>query len=145
METKILKPGQGPKINVIGDHQTVRLTGEDTDGKFALIESNNPPGVGVPPHRHANEDEMFHVVEGEMTFTVGDETVLALAGTTVFLPRNVLHSFMTSGTTATKAMIMVFPAGCEKMFAELGQLPEGPPEMQKVLEICGRYGITFEL
>jgi len=143
MEPKILAAGSGRVINVIGDNQIVKLTGEDTGGAFALIEQSNPAGVGVPMHVHANEDELFHVVEGSMEFTTQGKTHVATAGTSVFLPRNIPHSFVTVGDVQVKTLLMVFPAGAEKMLYELNDLPAGPPDMEKVLEICGRYGVTF--
>jgi quercetin dioxygenase-like cupin family protein len=142
MKARILAPGEGRAWIVIGDNQTVRLTGEETNGAFCLVEQTNPSGVGVPMHVHANEDEMFHIVEGEMEFEVGGEKITATAGTTVYLPRGVPHAFITRGET-TKSMVMTFPSGAEKMFEELSNLPDGPPDMEKVLEICGRYGVTF--
>ena len=143
METKVLAPGSGQSLNVIGDNQVVRLTGEDTGGAFALIEQHNPPGVGVPMHLHENEDELFHIVEGSMEFTTQGKTHVATAGTSVFLPKNIPHSFVTVGDAPVKTLLMVFPAGAEKMFHELNDLPAGPPDMEKVVEICGRYGVRF--
>ena len=61
----------------------------------------------------------------------------------VFLPRNVPHAFVTVGPGITRSTVSAFPAGIELMFYELGGLPPGPPDMAKVLEICGRYGIRF--
>jgi hypothetical protein len=40
-------------------------------------------------------------------------------------------------------LVMVFPAGAERMFLELNELPAGPPDMAKVLEICGRFCVSF--
>jgi len=37
-----------------------------------------------------------------------------------------------------------FPAGIEFMFTELAELPEGPPDFEKVAEICGKHGISFD-
>jgi quercetin dioxygenase-like cupin family protein len=143
MEAKILPPGSGQVLNVIGDNQTIRLTGEDTGGLFALVEQANPPGVGIPSHIHENEDELYHVLEGSITFKVQDKVVTATAGTSIFLPRNVPHEFMTVGEVPARTLLMVFPAGAERMFVELSELPAGPPDMAKVLEICGRFGVTF--
>ncbi len=143
MEAKILPPGSGQVLNVIGDNQTIRLTGKDTGGLFALVEQANPPGVGVPSHLHENEDELFHVLEGTVEFKVQDKLVTATAGTTVFLPRGVPHEFMTVGDVSARTLLMIFPAGGEQMFSELNELPAGPPDMAKVLEICGKFGVTF--
>jgi quercetin dioxygenase-like cupin family protein len=143
MEPKIVPPGSGRVLNVLGDNQTLRLTGAETGGTFALVELNNPPGVGIPMHLHKNEEEMFHVLEGEMEFTVADKSVIATAGTTVFLPRDVPHEFKVVGEVPAKALVTVVPAGIEDMFQELSELPAGPPDMEKVLAICERHGVIF--
>jgi quercetin dioxygenase-like cupin family protein len=143
MNAKILLSSDGLRLNVIGDNQSIRLTSEDTGGAFTLIEQHNDPGVTVPMHVHAREDETFHVVEGQMTFTVGDKQIVADAGTTVFLPRGVPHSFTSSGTEKSKVILILSPAGLERMFLELNDLPPGPPDFGKITEICGKYGITF--
>jgi quercetin dioxygenase-like cupin family protein len=74
---------------------------------------------------------MFHVLEGEMEFTVADKSVIATAGTTVFLPRDVPHEFKVVGEVPAKALVTVVPAGIEDMFQELSELPAGPPDMEK--------------
>jgi quercetin dioxygenase-like cupin family protein len=143
MKPKVVPAGEGRRQTVLGDSQLVRLTGADTGGAFTLVEQTNPPGVGVPLHVHANEDEVFHVLEGAMDFTVGGQTIRAEAGAVVFLPKTVPHAFVTVGPGITRTTVTAFPAGIEHMFEELGALPPGPPDMAKVFEICGRHGIRF--
>ncbi|MFL6085518.1 MAG: cupin domain-containing protein [Mycobacterium sp.] len=46
-----------------------------------------------PPHRHRREDEIFCVLEGEYEFVVGDRTIPATAGSVVYGPRNIPHTF----------------------------------------------------
>lgn len=141
---KVVQAGQGKRQNVLGDNQRVLLTGEDTGGSYALIEDCNPPGVRIPLHLHRNEDEMFYVVDGQVEFRVGGEVVKATAGTTVHLPRNTPHAFAITGDAPAKMLIMVAPAGLEKYFEELSQLPpNAPPDMEKIAAISARYGIEF--
>lgn len=136
--------GEGQRLNVLGDNQRVILTGEDTGGKYALIENFNPPGIGIPLHLHQNEDETFHVLEGEVEFQLGDEVVQAIAGTTVYLPRNTPHAFTIVGEAPAKMLIMLMPAGLEKYFEELSQLAsDTPPDMEKLMAISARYGIEL--
>lgn len=142
-EPKIVRDNEGKTLNVLGDMQTFKLTGEDTDGLFTLIEEHNDPGVAIPPHIHENEDEVFKVVEGEMELTVGGKTTLLKAGDLAFGPRGVPHSWKIVGNTKAKVFLSVFPAGIENMFEELGTLPPGPPDFPKIVEICGRYGVRF--
>jgi len=135
-------PGEGERLSVLGDQQTVKLDGAQTGGAFTLIEQKNAPGVAVPPHFHTQEEEIFYVVEGEMEFTLADKKIRAAAGTTVFLPRGITHSFKTMESGA-RALVMMFPSGIEKMFRELDALPSGPPDFSQVTSICKRYGIHF--
>lgn len=134
--------GEGGQLRVLGDQQTVKLEGAQTGGAFTLIEQNNPPGVAVPAHFHTQEDEAFYVLEGEMEFTLSDKKIRAGAGTTVFLPRGITHSFKVLESGA-RALVMTFPSGIEKMFRELDALPAGPPDFAQVTSICKRYGIHF--
>ena len=143
LKPKIVRNDEGKTINVIGDLQTFKLTGKDTNGLFTLIEEENEPGTGIPPHVHENEDEVFKVVEGEMELTVGEKTTILKAGDLAFGPRGIPHSWKIIGDSKAKVILSVFPAGIEDMFEELGKLPPGPPDFPKVAEICGRYGVKF--
>src|SRR5215469_8357115 len=77
-----------------GHLMTFLATAEDTQGQFALIEAVARRGDVPPPHIHHREDETFYVLEGEMTFSVGGQTIKATPGTIVSLPRDVAHSFV---------------------------------------------------
>ncbi|RNC92562.1 MAG: cupin domain-containing protein [Allomuricauda sp.] len=143
VDPKIMRADEGKKVNVIGDQQTFKLTGEDTDGQFTLIEEVNPPGTMIPPHVHTKEDEVFKVLEGQLEVTVGDQTTILNAGDLAFAPRNVPHSWKVIGDQNCKTILSAFPSGIEIMFEELGGLPPGKPDFAAVAEICGRYGITF--
>ena len=74
-------PPQGRTIGVVGDVYRFLATGEDTNGKYAMWEAIVPPGGGPPPHVHSREEEGFFILEGEITFTVNGEKVVAKAGT----------------------------------------------------------------
>jgi quercetin dioxygenase-like cupin family protein len=143
LNPKIVRNNEGKVVNVIGDKQTFKLTGKDTNGLFTLIEEENDPGTGIPPHVHEKEDEVFKVLEGEMELTVGDTTTILKAGDLAFGPRGIPHSWKIVGNSKAKVILSVFPAGIEDMFEELGTMPLGPPDFPKVVEICDRYGVKF--
>ena len=131
---------------------TFLATGEDTRGQFALMEQVARRGNVPPRHIHHREDETFYVVEGEMTFSVGDETIKATAGSMVFAPRDVAHSF-TIDSEQVRMLVMVAPAGAEGFFkacsvpAPSMTLP--PPaetpysEIQKMMALAPTYGFEF--
>jgi quercetin dioxygenase-like cupin family protein len=150
----VCKPAEGRTVAVVGDVYRFLATGEDTNGKYALWEAVVPPGGGPPPHVHSREEEGFYVLEGEITFLVGDQRLVASAGTFANMPVGTLHSFKNETDRPARMLISVAPAGLEKMFFEVGQpVPEGvqtapPPtreEIEKLLSVAPRYGIEIKL
>ena len=146
----IRKPSEGPTISVVGDIYRFLATGKETNGKYAQWEAIVPPGGGPPPHVHSREEEGFYVLEGEITFQIGDESLVANAGTFANMPVGTPHSFKNESDKPAKMLISVAPAGLEQMFFEVGQPFDGgtttasPPtkyDIEKFLEIAPRYGI----
>src|SRR6478672_2985347 len=145
---------EGRTVAVVGDVYRFLATGEDTGGKYALWETIVPPGGGPPPHVHSREEEGFYVLEGEISFQVGEERIVATAGMFANMPVGTPHSFKNEGGKPAKMLISVAPAGLERMFFEFGvPLPEGsttalPPtkeEIEKLLAVAPRYGIELML
>ena len=129
-------------------------TGEDTNGKYAMWEAIVPPGGGPPPHVHSGEEEGFYVLEGEISFQIGSERLVATAGIFANMPVGTPHSFKNESGRPAKMLISVAPAGLEQMFFEVGvPLTEGattalPPtkeEIEKLLVVAPRYGIEIML
>src|SRR5437588_10827278 len=81
-----------PHIGLAGDTYTILLSGEDTDGRYCLIDMLIPPGGGPPPHRHDFE-ESFTILEGEIEATFRGDRAIVRAGETVSIPANAPHSF----------------------------------------------------
>src|SRR5476649_1527996 len=75
-----------PHVAIAGDTYTIVVAGEDTAGRYTLIDMLVPPGGGPPPHRHDFE-EMFTVLEGEIEFTFRGEVKVARAGRRSTFPR----------------------------------------------------------
>ncbi|MEZ5022326.1 MAG: cupin domain-containing protein [Chitinophagales bacterium] len=140
---KIIRHNEGEKLNVLGDHQNIKLKGADTNGLYTLVEQNNEPGSGIPPHVHDYEDEVFQLLEGKVEMSIGDKTTLLNANDIIFCPRGIPHSWKVVGNQKARVMMSIFPAGIEDMFEELSQLPIRPPDLEKVAQICGKYGVRF--
>jgi quercetin dioxygenase-like cupin family protein len=139
---------------VVGDVYRFLATGEDTNGRYALWETIVPPGGGPPPHVHSREEEGFYVLEGEVTFTVNGERVVATAGTFANMPVGTPHSFRNESDRPARMLISVAPAGLEEMFFEVGvplvegattALPPTQDEIEKLLAIAPSYGIEIRL
>ena len=150
----IRKPGEGRTIAVVGDVYRFLATGDDTNGKYALWEAIVPSGGGPPPHVHSREEEGFYILEGEITFQIGEERVVATAGMFANMPVGTPHSFKNESDQPAKMLISVAPAGLEQMFFECGvpvaqgattAPPPSKAEIEKLLEIAPRYGIEIKL
>ena len=148
----IKRRGEGRVVAVVGDVYRFLATGEDTNGKYALWEALVPPGGGPPPHVHSREEEGFYILEGEITFTIGGQRLVAGAGMFTNMPVGTPHSFKNESSKPAKMLISVAPAGLEKMFFEFGvPLPDGsttalPPtkeEIEKLLAVAPRYGVEI--
>ncbi len=140
---KIVRKDEGDVLNVIGDIQMHKISGADTDNQIVEWVNDVAPGVGIPPHVHTREDEIFRVLRGQVEIMVGGKTTVLSAGDVAFAPKNVVHSWKIVGEENASMSTSAFPAGIEIMFGELAKLPPGPPDFDKVAEICGRYGVRF--
>src|SRR6266852_1438315 len=115
-------PNEGHTIAVVGDVDRFLATGDDTHGKYAMWEAIGPPGGGPPPNVHSREEEGFYILEGEITFQIGDQRLVATAGMFANMPVGTPHSFKNESDRPAKMLISVAPAGLEKMFFEVGVL-----------------------
>lgn len=140
---RVLARGEGDRLDVIGDRQTVKVSSADTDGAFVLVENLNEPGVGIPMHVHHEEDEVFYVVSGRVEFTLADGPVTAEAGATVFLPKGTPHAFRVVGDAPARMLILLVPGRLEGLFRELATFPPGPPDPARLAAACAPYGIEF--
>jgi mannose-6-phosphate isomerase-like protein (cupin superfamily) len=106
-------------LAVVGDTYTILVDGSRTGGRYTLIDMLIPPGGGPPPHRHDFE-EMFSILEGEVTLTFRSETTVAGAGTTVNIPANAPHQFQNTSDRAVRLLCLCAPSGQEEFFREVG-------------------------
>ncbi len=106
-------------IGLVGDTYTITVTGEDTGGRFCVIDMHVPPGGGPPPHRHDFE-ETFILLEGEIEATFRGKKSTVRAGDTVNIPANAPHQFHNASASATRMLCICSPAGQEKFFIQAG-------------------------
>jgi quercetin dioxygenase-like cupin family protein len=143
--------GEGEALWWIGMLATIKATAEQTGGQYTLVEILAPEGFASPLHVHHFEDEGFYILEGEMTFYVGDQTIKAQPGSFLFGPKEVPHAFTVDSGPA-RLLFVLSPAGFEDLVREMGEparelsippQPEVPPdeaEMQQMAAIAARHG-----
>jgi quercetin dioxygenase-like cupin family protein len=105
-------PGEGEHLWFFGGLTTIKADSADTGGRVLVTEQLMPRGSGSPLHVHHNEDEWFYVLEGELTIWVEGATLVAGAGSFVFGPRDVPHTFVVSSEQA-RFLLVTEPGGFE--------------------------------
>ena len=108
-----------PHLGVAGDTYTILVRGEDTAGRYCLIDMHVPPGGGPPPHRHDFE-ESFTVLEGEIEATFRGLKQTIRTGQVINIPANAPHQFRNQSAQAARLLCCCSPAGLEELFLEVG-------------------------
>jgi quercetin dioxygenase-like cupin family protein len=146
-----LQATEGEALWAFGTLATIKASSETTDGRVAVIEHLAPQGSGSPLHVHHREDEWFYVIEGALTFWVGGRVVEAPAGSFVYGPRDVPHTFLVSSEEA-RFLLVTEPAGFESFMRAMGQPaptltippPADPPsDMAPLVAAAAEYGIEI--
>jgi quercetin dioxygenase-like cupin family protein len=124
---------------------SVLVSGDETGGRFSVIEVREPRGAESPRHVHTREDELVYVLEGRVTFDHDGKRLDAPAGTSLFLPRGSEHTFVVQSPEA-RLLMLLSPAGLEHSLADLAQ-PSQPLSGELVIErlvtTAARYGVSI--
>jgi quercetin dioxygenase-like cupin family protein len=142
-------PGEGAYLPVLDIVH--KVTAEASGGSLTIEEWGLPPGIMIPPHTHAREDECDFVLEGELKCDVGGEVVLAPAGSYVLKPRNVPHAFYNAGSETVRLLGIITPGGLEGYFDEYEQIASklasgeinNDEHLSARAELGERYGVTW--
>ena len=125
--------------------------GSETAGQLSAVEAVVRKGMEPPPHTHTHEDEVFYIIAGTWSFTIGDESFAAGPGTFVWAPRGVMHAW-TVDTDGARALILTLPGGhLEAMFRPFSEparalvLPPVPDDLPfaAMLELDRQLGVVY--
>lgn len=125
--------GDGYLFNRV-NHNDVKVSSKDTSGQLSVFEYTGVEKIGPLLHVHYQQDEVFTITEGEFRFVVGEETHMLKTGQTIFLPRNIPHTWIQLSDTG-KLIYFFQPAGkMEEFFFTMNSLTQmpTPEEMQRI-------------
>ena len=143
--------GEGEALWVNGGLGVLRATGDQTEGRYTMLELLAPKGFASPLHIHRREDEFFVVLSGEVRVKHGEDVIEAVAGSVVYGPRDVAHAFHVDSAEA-RMLLLFGPAGVEGFFREGGKPARSlglPPadeqflDKQALTEVAARYDQDF--
>jgi quercetin dioxygenase-like cupin family protein len=112
----------------VDSHGRVIVSADDSEGRLSVVEVSGAHGQMPPLHVHRTDDEVFHVIEGEITVWTGAEVVRLGPGDTAFAARGVPHTYRVESDGA-RWLAIGSPAGLDRYFMAIGQPAEtdGPP------------------
>jgi quercetin dioxygenase-like cupin family protein len=112
----------GPTYAALGCTWRFLVTSEEATGSYTTMEIGVPPGVGPSLHVHEREEEQFYVLEGALTYQVGDDTIQASQGDFIHIPRGMPHGF-TCGDEHARVLATFGPGtGIEQHFKDVGEI-----------------------
>lgn len=123
----VMGPGDGQTVaNPAGGGLTYKARSGQTGGALTAWESTAAPGEGPPLHLHVHEDEFMYVLEGLLRVRLDDADQSAPAGSFVFIPRGVAHTWQNAGDGQARILFAFTPAspGMERFFERAAELPE---------------------
>ena len=142
---RIVGPGDGETVREPdGSRNRFMVEAGESGGGFALVDQLLAPRRLVAPlHRHSREDEYNYVLEGRVGAIVGDEEVIAEAGSLLFKPRDQWHTFWNAGEAPARILVIFSPGGFEQFFKDIAAL-DGEPTPDAIVEVASRYGIEAD-
>jgi mannose-6-phosphate isomerase-like protein (cupin superfamily) len=124
-----------------------KIPGAITDGRLAVVEHTlRPRYLAAPVHRHSREDEISIVLAGQLGAKLGDDVVIAGAGSYVLKSRGQWHTYWNAGDTPLRFIELLLPAGVEGYFDRLSRLFASAvaPSHDDVELLAEEYGLQFD-
>ena len=122
----------------------------ENEANVAIVEHTLPAHtLAAPLHRHSREDELSHVLEGEMTVLADEELTSVPAGESVVKGRGVWHTFWNAGDEPLRFLEIIAPGQFSEFFEEVARLgtldPTNEEWVEQFLTIAERYGLEAQL
>jgi mannose-6-phosphate isomerase-like protein (cupin superfamily) len=142
MSVIILEARKGRLIPLGPIRMYVQEDGTNTRGTLGVAEFEVPPHAPTPPpHIHHAHEEVFYVLEGELEFLAGTETVRAGVGTFVMVPIGARHTFSNPTDKSARFLNTFTPPRYIHYFEEMSELLQADvtPGSPQITELMARY------
>lgn len=157
MQARLIRPEIGQFFDFGGLAVRWKIDGAETSHRFSVVHHPIAPrALAAPLHRHEREDEYSFVLNGRLGALLGDEVVIAGAGSWVFKPRRQWHTFWNPADEPCEIIEVISPAGFEDYFREVAAAWGNVEEFARINEkyalamdfesvpsLCSRFGLTF--
>jgi mannose-6-phosphate isomerase-like protein (cupin superfamily) len=139
---------------ILGDVYTVKISGDETQGRYSVWEIEVAPNNGPPLHKHSMEDEAYYVLEGNFSFPYGSKETKAAKGQFMYLPRGEFHTYKNISSSPGKLLLIIIPPQFEKFLQDIGlpiedkssfrPPPITPAVIENLVKMAARYGLEIK-
>jgi mannose-6-phosphate isomerase-like protein (cupin superfamily) len=145
----VTAPGEGTAIWHLDTLMTFKALASETGGRLAVWEQLLPHSSSPPLHVHHGDDEAWFVLDGMLSFQVGESSWTAEAGAFVWAPRGLPHTFRVESPTA-RMLALAVPGGFDRFVVATGRpaeaatlppAPDGPPDMGRLIGAAREHGM----
>jgi mannose-6-phosphate isomerase-like protein (cupin superfamily) len=132
------------KTVALGGEISVKVSGRDTHGAFAVFEIPTAPSSGPPLHFHHIENEWFYILQGEHEFQMGDRHYRVGAGGSIFGPRLLPHTWVNVSNSPGRMLTITQPAGTlEGFFVEFAGLAREPGDPAALARLFEKFSMKI--
>lgn len=122
-----------------GERYILRVSSDETNGAYSMLEIVAEYHNGTPEHVHLNEDEHFVILEGQAHFSNGGRRMDLAAGSTLTVPKGVRHAWCCTSETPLRMLIMFSPGGIDEMFRATAEADNDLDNFARILEKFGTW------
>lgn len=134
----------GTTVSWLQSVYTILVTPSETSGALGMFSAVVKSQSGPARHVHHNEDEIIHIVAGEVLFWLEGETFTRRGGDTVIVPRGKQHAFLVTGNDAARFVTCVTPGGFEGFFANAAKAGLQIPQHREAVDaMAATFGCAF--
>ena len=143
----VVGPGEGLHAPLGALASVHKAPAQVTEGRLAVVEHTLPARqLAAPRHRHSREDELSIVLSGQLGALLGDDLVIAEAGSYVYKPRGQWHTIWNAGVTPLHFIELLIPGGVDQYFQQISAMFQAAsaPDPQVIQRMAAQYGIEFD-
>lgn len=139
----LIRKHEGRQIQVLGDRVTIKVAAGTSPNGQAIVSVEVPPGGGTPCVTHAEEEEVYYMIEGELEMHTPTEKHLLQPGDMVHLPPLTPHGYRNTGQRDARFLAWTVGGRPMDQFFEAlaARVHEFPRDLDTMKSILTEYGV----
>lgn len=140
----IVSHHDGRTVSVLGDRVTIKLASEASPHGMAIVTVDLLPGAALPPVTHAREEEVYFVLEGELTMSIAGTDAVLRSGDLAHIPPQTAHGYRNASGKPVRFLSWTVGGPIDRFFVEMSeQVRALPDDAASMRALMARYGVAL--